>query len=128
MIGPMEPAHDRPQLAVARSEQDGAQVVELVGELDLGSIHALDDALEAAAGAALICLDLSGLQFIDSSGLAGIVRAHQSSEQADCAMTIVAPAGAVRRTLETSGLMALLHVFDDRAAALSSPARTPRPR
>ena len=121
----MEPSRARPQLAVSRSAQDGAQVIELTGELDLGSIHELDDALAATDRAGVVCVDLSGLAFIDSTGLAGIVRAHQSAEEHGGALVVVAPGGAARRTLETSGLLALLRVFDDRAAALSSPARTP---
>ena len=118
MIRPMEPTRDGPQLAVERLQEDGAQVIELVGELDLGSIPEFDRALDAAAGAAVICLDLSRLDFIDSTGLAGIVRAHQRTAQAGGALTIVAPLGIVRRTLETSGLMQILRVVDDRAAAL----------
>jgi anti-anti-sigma factor len=121
----MEPPRARPQLEVNCSAQDGAQVIELSGELDLGSIHVFEDALATAGGAGVICLDLSGLALTDSTGLAGIVRAHQTAEQDGGALVIVAPAGHVRRTLETSGLMALLRVFDDRGAALSSPARTP---
>jgi anti-sigma B factor antagonist len=118
MIRLMEPTRDGPQLAVERLQEDGAQVIELVGELDLGSIPEFDRALDAAAGAAVICLDLARLDFIDSTGLAGIVRAHQRAEQAGGALTIVAPPGIVRRTLETSGLMQILRVVDDRTAAL----------
>jgi anti-sigma B factor antagonist len=118
MIRLMEPAGERPHLAVVRSEEDGAPVIALAGELDLGSIGEFDAALDAALGAALICLDLSELRFIDSTGLAGIVRAHQGAEQAGGGLTIVAPPGVVRRTLETSGLLQMLRVADDRAAAL----------
>jgi anti-anti-sigma factor len=113
----MEPMREGPQLAVARFAQGGAEVVELVGELDLGSIAEFDDALDAAHGAARICVDLARLEFIDSSGLAAIVRAHQAADGAGGDLTIVAT-GVVRRTLETSGLMQMLHVVDDRAAAL----------
>jgi anti-sigma B factor antagonist len=121
----MEPMGDRPQLAVSCSTLDGAQVIELTGELDLGSIHEFDEALAAASPAGVTCVDLSGLSFLDSTGLAGIVRAHQNAEECGGELVLVAPAGTVRRTLETSGLVTLLHVVEDRAAALSRRGRPP---
>jgi anti-sigma B factor antagonist len=117
----MEPGRTRPPLVVSHSTQDGAQVVELTGELDLESIHELDDALAAVDLAGVVCLDLSGVEFLDSTGLAGIVRAHQNAEERGGLMLIVAAAGIARRSLEMSGLLALLRVFDDRAAALNTP-------
>jgi anti-anti-sigma factor len=122
MIRRMAPDFDPPQLAVTRSEQDGAHVIELTGELDLGSIGELDAALADATPGARVCLDLSGLGFIDSTGLATVIRAHQAAAEAGGELTIVAPAGIVRRTIETSGLLALLHVVEDRAAALRAGA------
>src|SRR4051812_30135397 len=118
----MEPARTRPHLVVSHSAQDGAQVVELTGELDLESIHELDDALAAVDLTGPVCLDLSGVEFMDSTGLAGIVRAHQSAEEQGGVLVIVAAGGIARRSLEMSGLLALLRVFDDRAAALNHPA------
>jgi anti-anti-sigma factor len=120
MIGCME-EHDRPQLDVARSEHDGVQLVELTGELDLDSIAELEMALAAASAgpAPRVCLDLTRLVFIDSSGLAAVVRAHVATAEAGGALIVVAAAGTVRRTLETSGLMVMLSVVDDRAAALA---------
>jgi anti-anti-sigma factor len=116
----MDPARARPHLVVSHSAQGGAQVVELTGELDLESIYELDDALAAVDLAGIVCLDLSGVEFMDSTGLAGIVRAHQSTEERGGVLVIVAAGGIARRSLEMSGLVALLRVFDDRAAALSN--------
>jgi anti-sigma B factor antagonist len=116
----MEPPPNRQQLQVARSEQDGVQVVELAGELDLNSVGQLDAALAAAAGAERprVCLDMSRLGFIDSTGLAGVIRAHLAVAEAGGAFAVVSAPGNVRRTLETTGLMNMLSVVDDREAAL----------
>jgi anti-anti-sigma factor len=109
-----------PQLAVECSEQDGVHLIELTGELDLSSVGELEAALAAVHGAQ-VCLDLTELEFIDSTGLAAIIRAHQAIGAAGGALTVVAAGGSVvRRTLETSGLMALLSVVDDRATALQA--------
>ena len=49
------------------------------GELDAGSCAVLREAIaaHAATGAACVVLDLSALEFIDSSGIATVVKAAQ---------------------------------------------------
>jgi anti-anti-sigma factor len=116
----MAPDRHRPHLDVARSEHDGVQLVALSGELDLNSVAELDAVLAEAAsgGTPHVCLDLAGLDFIDSSGLAAVIRSHVAVSEAGGALTIVAPTGIVRRTLEVSGLLGMLSVVEDRDAAL----------
>jgi anti-anti-sigma factor len=112
-MGPSGPADsDLPQLSVAYSERDGAHVVTLGGELDLRSADELEAALGRvpAGEPARICVDLSELQFIDSTGLAILVKAHQDAAKAGGGLAIVCVPGAVRRTFETTGLMGLLSV------------------
>jgi anti-anti-sigma factor len=120
MIRFMEPDRHRPQLVLARLEHAGVQVVELAGELDVDSVDELEAALGAAADAPgpRVCLDMSRLAFIDSTGLAAVIRAHLAVVEAGGAFAVVAGPGAVRRTLETTGLMEMLSVVDDRGAAL----------
>ena len=117
----MVPDGHRPQLELAHAERDGVQIVELAGELDVDSVDELEAALGAAsAGAhARVCLDMSRLAFIDSTGLAAVIRAHIAVVEGRGAFCVVAGPGAVRRTLETTGLMEMLSVVDDRDAALA---------
>jgi anti-anti-sigma factor len=61
---------------------------------------------------------MSRLQFIDSTGLAAVIRAHIATVEGGGAFAVVSGPGAVRRTLETTGLMEMLSVVDDRDAAL----------
>ena len=117
-----KPQTSRPQLSVAGSDEDGVHVIALAGELDIYSV----DALEAAVGSASadvparVCLDLTGLRFIDSTGLAAIIRAHQAILEGGGAFVIVTGAvGSVHRTLETTGLLEMLSVVGDRASALA---------
>lgn len=116
----MAPGRHRPQLELAHSERDGVRIVELAGELDVDSVDELEAALTAASAeaGARICLDLSRLAFIDSTGLAAVIRAHLAVVEAGGAFAVVASPGVVRRTLETTGLMELLSVVDTRDAAL----------
>jgi anti-anti-sigma factor len=116
----MAPDRHRPQLELGRTEHGGVQVVELAGELDVNSVDELESALSAASAGERprVCLDMSRLAFIDSTGLAAVIRAHLAIVEAGGAFAVVAASGAVRRTLETTGLMEMLSVADDRGAAL----------
>jgi anti-sigma B factor antagonist len=108
-----------PQLTVACCEQDGAHVVALSGELDLRAAGDLEKALEQGAAAGRTCLDLTELQFIDSTGLATIIRAHQAMAAAGGALAVACRnEGSVRRTFETTGLTTLLTLAVDRDAAI----------
>jgi stage II sporulation protein AA (anti-sigma F factor antagonist) len=120
MIRRMGPDRHHPQLELAFAQSDGVQVVALSGELDVGSVDELEAVLIGVSAGARprVCLDLSQLAFIDSTGLAAVIRAHLSVVEAGGGFAIVAGSGAVRRTLETTGLLEMLSVVDDRAAAL----------
>ncbi|MEY2515827.1 MAG: hypothetical protein QOJ89_3185 [bacterium] len=109
-----------PQLEVDRSETGDVRVIALRGELDLASVGELESALAAATAGACpqVCLDLSGLQFIDSTGLAAVIRAHLAITEAGGALAVVCSPGAVQRTVETTGLLDMLTVKDTRAGAL----------
>jgi anti-anti-sigma factor len=115
----MGPDGHRPQLEVAHAKHGGVRVVEIAGELDVNSVEELEAALGAASAGAgpRVCLDMSQLAFIDSTGLAAVIRGHLAVVQAGGAFAVVA-GGAVRRTLETTGLMDMLSVVEDRDAAL----------
>jgi len=110
-----------PQLTVTCSEEDGAHVVALSGELDLRAAADLEAALAQGAAAGRTCLDLTELQFIDSTGLATIIRAHQAMAAVGGALAVVCRnEGCVRRTFETTGLTTLLTLAGDRPAAIQA--------
>lgn len=95
----------------------GADVeVMLEGELDLASSGNLEDALMRLEDDAppLITLDLSGVTFIDSTGLSTLINADGRARKADRALQIVAGEGPARRILRTVGLLERLHVVDAR--------------
>jgi len=67
-----------------RSEREGeAQIIELIGELDLDGAPRLEEALrDAEAGdATAIVVDLGRLEFIDSTGLRLLVMAAERSQE-----------------------------------------------
>jgi anti-sigma B factor antagonist len=59
-------------------DRGDATIVRVVGELDVASAPLLDDALEKAEATdvSVIAIDLTGVSFIDSTGLRALLEAH----------------------------------------------------
>lgn len=83
------------------------RVVRLGGELDLASVPRLTELLEEVAAPTVI-LDLSGLAFIDSSGVAALVRAQQQMDEGGHTLTLTRPSHTVARVFEILGISFLL--------------------
>jgi anti-sigma B factor antagonist len=92
------------------------------GEVDLSVVEALEDGLEAAiresVGAFII--DLSELDFIDSTGLQVLLRARGLLGREDRALAVVCPHGPVRRVFELSGLSELFVLYRSREEAVAA--------
>jgi anti-sigma B factor antagonist len=67
---------DRPPTVETTSDDDGTTIVRVGGDLDIGSVPGVEAELEPilASGAAQIAFDLSGVSFMDSSGIAMLLR------------------------------------------------------
>jgi anti-sigma B factor antagonist len=77
---------------------DGQVVVALRGELDVVDAASVAAALSAvAARAHAIILDLAGLEFIDSSGVAALVRARKHARHAGADLLLAGPQQQVLR-------------------------------
>jgi anti-sigma B factor antagonist len=94
--------------------RDGLTLVALRGELDLSSSPRLAETLEALAGEdRRVVLDLRDLQFMDSTGLAVILRYHQRAKDARFDLVVVRgpePVDRVFRVTQTDTLLELLDV------------------
>jgi anti-anti-sigma factor len=65
---------------VEREPQDGIREIGIVGEFDEGGRSQVEDAIARAhAAGAHLLFDLGGCEFLDSTGLGEIVRAHQTA-------------------------------------------------
>ena len=85
---------------------DGQATLRLRGELDVSSAEIFADAarLLHAQGTATIVLDLSALEFIDSSGLRQFVMALKRQRAIGGDVVLRAPTDRTRRVLEILGL------------------------
>ncbi|MBV9422716.1 MAG: STAS domain-containing protein [Solirubrobacterales bacterium] len=89
-----------------RRVQDEACVISVSGELDLASSPALEEELDrvAASGTGLVIVDLRELEFMDSTGLSVLVKAHQRAEEQGKRFGLVNGSQQVQRLLTLTGV------------------------
>jgi anti-anti-sigma factor len=104
--------------------QDGSvsgSVVAFVGELDIAAAEEAWAALEPLlAPAAVVVLDASALEFLDSSGLRVLARAIRRAGESGASLRLAAPHRAVERVLDLAGAQMLIETFDSVDAALAA--------
>ena len=112
---------------VTYAQRDGGGVcLRLAGELALGTAPELNSAIDRliAEGRRELLLDLTGLTFCDSSGIAAFVRGDNLAAAADGGwLRVTGATGRVARVLQVTGLAEVLrHVHDtvDPAAPAAS--------
>lgn len=90
----------------------GGSVLSLYGELDVASAPLLERRIKRLqwAGASAIVIDLSGLDFIDSTGLHVLIRAHARAEEGR--LTLLRGSRNVHRVFELTGTDELLPFAD----------------
>jgi anti-sigma B factor antagonist len=86
----------------------------LMGELDLATAPELDLVLAqlTADGHDRVLIDLSELQFMDSTGLGSIVRAHDNADANGNHVLVRLGKPQVRRLFEITGLLERLDIED----------------
>ncbi|GAA1949835.1 hypothetical protein GCM10009798_06340 [Nocardioides panacihumi] len=114
-------AEGRELLTVTVEDRGGVLVVALVGELDFSSSGLLRRTLdELAMGDEPFVVDLGRLDFIDSSGLGCLVRAHRKARVLQRSMAVACPpAGAGGRLLQVTGLDHVLRTYGSVDQAVS---------
>ena len=108
-------------------EGDGHIVVALRGELDMADAVGVAAALAAVAGRApQIIVDLAGLRFIDSSGVAALARGRDLARHAGGELLLAAPQQRVLRVLSLTRLIDVFFVHASVEDAIASLASTPQ--
>jgi anti-anti-sigma factor len=104
--------------SITRSTHGATEVVTVAGELDMANADQVAELLDEVGneGGGTIVVDLSGLSFIDSSGIHALLRPRPH----DAAVELVCPPGNVRRVLEVTKLERVLPVHDTLAQALAA--------
>jgi anti-anti-sigma factor len=104
--------------------EQGVRTISVRGELDLSTAPELEEPLEATldSGEGSVLIDLSQCEFIDSTGIALIVRAWQRLDSGENgrALVICSDNEQVRRVLEITGLELSIPVHGTRDQALAA--------
>ncbi|MFI7226348.1 STAS domain-containing protein [Nonomuraea angiospora] len=98
----------------------GGTLIEVAGEVDAATAPQLTAHIEREhpdAGLALV-LDLSGVSFMDSSGLHLLVEQHNRQAEHGSGLHVAAPHERVRRLLEITGVDQVLHTHSTLDQAL----------
>lgn len=103
---------DQP-LSIDLSRSGPDAVVTAVGEIDPHTAAPLTEVLDELATTAeltRVVLDLSGVTFVDSSGLRVLLTARERFDDLGIRFTLRAPSESVRRLLEITNLLDRLDV------------------
>ncbi len=119
--------HPAPFEATAAKLEDGLRVIAVRGELDLSTAADLETPLEeaVASGDVSVLIDLTECEFIDSTGIALIVRAWQRLDRnadgdGSGRVVICSQNDQVRRVLEITGLELTIPIHGTRDEALAA--------
>jgi anti-sigma B factor antagonist len=101
----------------------GVAVLAVRGEIDSLTTPTLQTAVaELLAGPEhRLVIDLSGVSFLASSGLAVLIRAAQEAAERGARLRLVGTGRPVRRPLEVTGSDQLFDLFNDRETAIGDP-------
>lgn len=108
----------------AGDAEGGVWTISVSGELDLSTAPDLEGPLQEAldSGEGSVLIDLSQCEFIDSTGIALIVRAWQQLDSGENGRSLVicSQNDQVRRVLEITGLELSIPVHTTRDEALAA--------
>jgi anti-sigma B factor antagonist len=114
-------AHDALSVDI-KSEHNGAAIIyRLRGSLDLATAPSLRAALVEAAneGKHDIIVDLTELEFLDSTGLGALIGAHRRALENSGRVRLIVREGPIQRLLNITGLMRIFAVYASLDAALN---------
>ena len=102
------------QASFERRELHGHRTLVACGEIDLATAPTFLEQLVAVAAEAHspALVDLSGVTFLDSSGLNALVDARQRGQDPDVSLVLLNPSPVCRRVLELTGLNRLFTIVD----------------
>lgn len=99
----------------------GCRDIQVEGELDLAVAGQLDEVLSTAVEeCSHVLVGLERCSFIDSSGIAVILRAHNQMAEGGHRLAVYAPADQVQRVLSMTGLTGNGLVFDTAEEAIAA--------
>lgn len=108
--------------SVTTESIDGLEAVSVSGELDEATAPRLREALEAVMEQVdrPVVVDLSGCEFIDSTGLSLLVESQRRLAESDRSFAVCSVRPEVGRLLELTGIDTAIGLYETREEAASS--------
>ncbi|HET6274917.1 MAG TPA: STAS domain-containing protein [Candidatus Cybelea sp.] len=105
--------HDELSIDVKSEDGGGRLVFNLRGSLDLATAPTVRAALTEATekGSHDLIVDLSQLEFLDSTGLGVLIGAHRRTAERGGSFRLVVGEGSILRLLNITGLIAVFAVY-----------------
>lgn len=105
------------ELKVTTRSQGDHTVVSVLGEIDLYTAPRLQSELMNAlvASPARLIVDMSGVDFCDSTGINVLLAAHRHAREHGGELQLAGPGSATRKVLQVTGLESVFTVLDDPA-------------
>jgi anti-sigma B factor antagonist len=103
-----------PLVIRSQRDPDEVHVLELYGELDLSGAEVLSRELQRAEASHVkqILVDLSGLDFIDSSGMRVLMQAHDRLQRNSSRLSLLRGSGQVAHVMAVTKLDSVLPFAD----------------
>ena len=102
--------------------QDKLVVVDVVGDMDMDHSSAFQQCLSdvMAKKPTHVIVDLAGVSYMDSSGIASLVKLNSQTKSAGASLSLVAVHQNVQSILQITRLDTMFSVFDTEQEAIAS--------
>src|SRR5690349_4422197 len=104
---------------IKRLQEDGADIIALIGEIDASSSIELDLAIAKSVGEGFkkILIDCTSLEYISSAGLGVFMSYIEEFKDSGISMVLFGMKDKVENTFSILGLAELLHISADKQGA-----------
>lgn len=109
-------------MEVSTTSYKRCTVVSVDGRVDSNTAPRFEEALKNVfeGGQNSIVLELSGVDFLSSAGLRGMVSSLKASKSSGGNLVLAAPSTRVVEVMQLAGLTSLFNTYDDVTAAVGS--------
>lgn len=114
----MTPAPEPCPITIDSTRVNGTHIIRLAGTLDEGGCVALKQELAACSDGDAIIIELSGLRYIASAGIAVLIQAQKRMREDDRTLHLCQPSEAVNEVFVVLNLATILNIHRTLAQAL----------
>ena len=109
------------QMGSSTRIEKGTTIVDVVGQIDLGSSPALRKTLlESLNGTKSVAINLSAVKYIDSSGIASLVEVLREARNSNKRLVLFGLTGAVLQVLQLTRLTGVFEICETEEQALNA--------